>query len=146
MDAGVSSDTQLVDAFNEYEDLFVAIADTGRSYRALAVLMDSLALRLPAVVDLMGRVHDEQSDSIILPLDAEDELYAGSYFPRRYTGNTLSLEYLEMYDPTATGGTMALVAGIRADSTEALDFLAKLRTHAPGAFQLRSRLYQGCMH
>ena len=126
--------------------LVVTIADTGRSYGVLHGKMAMLADMLPAEIDTMGRYYDLVRDSILLPLDDEDELYAGQYFPRRFEGNTLSIEYLDMYDTTAAPGIMALVTGLWATDQQADSALQRLRVHMPRAYLMHARVYQGCMH
>lgn len=127
-------------------DLVVTIGDTGRTYAVLHRQMQLLALALPAEIDTMGRYYDRARDSILLPLDDEDELYAGQYYPRRFQGNTLSIEYLDMYDTSAAPGTMALVTGLWATRQQADSALQPLRVHMPRAYLVHARVYQGCMH
>lgn len=126
--------------------LVVTIADTGLSYGALHGRMQVLAARLSADIDTMGRYYDPVRDSILLPLDDEDELYAGQYAPRRFEGNTLSIEYLDMYDTTAAPGTMALVTGLWATDQQADSALRQLRVYMPRAYRVHAKVYQGCMH
>lgn len=126
--------------------LVVIIADTGRSYWAVQREMYLLADMLPADIDTMGRYFDVDRDSILLPLDDEDVLYAGQYYPRRFEGNALSIEYLDMYDTTAAPGTMALVTGLWATRQQADSALQLLRVHMPRAYLVHARVYQGCMH
>ena len=151
-----SSDTTVAKAMEDTSDqwepsddmvqLVVTIADTGRSYEAIHREMHLLADMLPADIDTMGRYYDVVRDSILLPLDNEDELYAGQYYPRRFEGNTLSIEYLDMYDTTGAPGTMALVTGLWATDQQADSALQLLRVHMPRAFLVHTRVYQGCMH
>lgn len=150
------SDTTVAKAMEDTSDqwepsddmvhLVVTIADTGRSYGALHGRMQVLAARLPADIDTMGRYYDPVRDSILLPLDDEDELYAGQYAPRRFEGNSLSIEYLDMYDTTAAPGTMALVTGLWATDQQADSALQQLRVHMRLAYRVHARVYQGCMH
>lgn len=126
--------------------LVVTIADTGRSYGVLHGKMQLLATKLPADIDTMGRYYDVVRDSILLPLDDEDVLYAGQYAPRRFEGNTLSIEYLDMYDTTAAPGTMALVTGLWATDQQADSAFQQLQVHMPRAYRVHARVYQGCMH
>jgi len=127
-------------------DLFVVIADTGHSYAVLDRHMQRLASLIQADIDTMGRYYDPVRDSILLPIDDEDELYAGQYFPRRFEGNTLSIEYLDQYDTTAVPGTMALITGLWSGDQQADSALRRVRMHMPRAYRVRARLYQGCMH
>jgi hypothetical protein len=124
----------------------VTIADTGRTYEALHRMMHLLASVLPAEIDTMGRYYDPVRDSILVPMDDEDELYAGQYYPRRFEGNTLSIEYLDQYDTTAAPGTMALVTGLWARDQQADSALQLLRMHMPRAYKVDALVYQGCMH
>jgi len=127
-------------------ELFVTIADTGREYHPLDVRMYQLAEAFHAEVDTLGRYHDGARDSLILPFDNEDALYAGQYFPRRYAGGALSIEYLDRFDRSAAPRTYALVTGLWSTEHEADSALTMHRVSAPKAYKLKARVYQGCMH
>jgi hypothetical protein len=131
---------------DEVVELFVTIADTSDDYHAIDARLHALARRSGAEVDTMGRYFDRERKALILPEDDPDDLYAGDYVPRRFEGSTLSIEYLDLYTRQAGDSTFALVTGLWSTETEADSALAALRTHAPAAFKLSARVYQGCMH
>ena len=131
---------------DEVVELFVTIADTGRDYRSLDIRMYRLSEALHVKVDTLGRYHDRVRDSLMLPLDDEDELYAGQYVPRRYEGNELSIEYLDHFDRSAQPRTYALVTGLWGTEPAADSALLALRRQVPHAYKLKARIYQGCMH
>jgi hypothetical protein len=129
-----------------YDTLYVTVADTGHSYLQLDSLMHVLAMATGRAVDMGGRVYDVASDSIILPRDNEDVLYAGHYIVRRFPSATLSIEYLDWYVARAEANTMALVTGLWIMESDADSALAAVRHRNPRAFKLKSVLYQGCIH
>ncbi|MBL0129295.1 MAG: hypothetical protein IPP83_18025 [Flavobacteriales bacterium] len=139
------SDSLVVEDYNDLDQVFdVVIADTGKDYRALEKMMTSLSSTLQNDIDSLGRTYDPQRDSIIVPLDSDDELYRGHYVPRRFPSNALSMEYLDAY-MTAAPGTFALVTSI-SDSIASDSLLITLRRFAPKAFKVRTELWMGCMH
>lgn len=83
---------------------------------------------------------------LILSESDEDEIYAGSYFPRRFPSENLSIEYLEFYDDKADSLTFALVSGIYETKSKADSALKAMKKFEPNAFLLKSRIYIGCMH
>lgn len=136
-------------AEDEYMKAHVVIADTSRNYHVLRDRMFDLAGKLQFDIDTMGRGYDEAKNLICLPEIDEDELYAGSYFPRRFPGSALSLEYLGNYSPSddpEDDGTIALVVAITEQKEEAEAVLAGVKEHAGGAYIIEALLYVGCMH
>ena len=97
-------------------------------------------------IDTMGREYNRKKDLIALPENAEDEIYAGEYFPRRYTSRSLSLEYLDNYMEKALPKSIALVTGIYGSAAEADSGLKVMRRYSPKAFVVETELYLGCMH
>ena len=146
--ATVASDTTgTLEVFDEFADLFVTVADTGRNYETLLLTMDDLRKVTGAQqMEQPINVYDPERDSLIIPLDSEDEIYRGTYVLRRSVDPSMSIEYLDAYDTAASPGTMAVVTGIWS-TRAAADSVA--RTHssiAPLAIVIPARLYQGCMH
>ncbi|MBX2971505.1 MAG: hypothetical protein KF797_00230 [Flavobacteriales bacterium] len=140
-----------LDADEEYDptmghaEFHVTIADTSHDFARLEALMQELAATLPASIDMMGRRYHPERDSLLLPFDDADELYAGSYFPRRFPSGDLSIEYLDNYT-TASPGAFALVTGIWETSQQADSALRGLAPMAPSAFTVQAELFLGCMH
>ena len=130
-----------------YATYYVVIAGKGAAYTPLQKQMYSLAKQLNMEVDTMGRTYDPGKKLIALPDNAEDEIYAGAYYPRRYPSVSLSLEYLGYYTSHKTDDkTIALVAGIYGNEKEARKALAVIKRKAPGAYSLKAKVYLGCMH
>lgn len=131
---------------DEYELFYILIADTGKNYFQLHEKMLLLSKQMQLPVDTMDRFYNQQKDLIALPDNHDDEMYAGDYFPRRFPGQSLSIEYLPVYLPDAGEKTMALVAGIFEEEHDANAALNQLKQKVPGAFKTRAEIYVGCMH
>jgi hypothetical protein len=129
-----------------HETVYITIADTGRDYHALDAMMYDLEERLLATIDTMGRYYDEARDSLVLPMDDEDEMWAGDYAPRRGEGSELSLEYLSWYTDRAAPNTFAFFTGLWHSRAIADSAVAAQRHTAPRAFVLETSIYIGCMH
>ena len=131
-----------------YMDAFIVIADTSQDYFELRDEMFDLSEKLQLDIDTMGRGYDKSKKLICLPDDAEDELYAGSYFPRRYPSETLSLEYLDYYinRSQTDSRTIALIATITDDKQTADSSFAIVKQYMDSAFLIQTRIYMGCMH
>ena len=131
---------------SDYATSYVLIADTGKLYADLDRLMYQLSKALHLPVDTMGRYYNAKEDEVIVPEDDSDEMYAGEYYPRRFTGENLSIEYLDVYQKNTTPKTLALVSGIFETAQQADSALRILQQERPGAYQLKPVLYVGCMH
>ncbi|MGD1842496.1 MAG: hypothetical protein ACFB0B_16630 [Thermonemataceae bacterium] len=134
----------------EYLNAYVVIADTSNHYFTLKKQMFALHESLSIEIDTLGRGFNIHKNLICLPEDDEDELYAGSYFPRRYASNILSLEYLNFYtnepEQQVSEKTIVLVVLISGNLVEAQKRLRQITPYAKNAFIINTKLYQGCMH
>ncbi len=97
---------------NNNATYFVVIADTNQDYAILHRKMFDLSRKFNIPIDTMGRFYNKTKNLIALPDNADDEIYAGDYYPRRFPSDNLSLEYLDFYQRQAGGKTIALVTGI----------------------------------
>lgn len=125
---------------------FVVVADTGRDYGLLHHKMLDLNKRLHISIDTLNRSYNPAKELIALPDNDADEIYAGDYFPRRFPGHFLSLEYLDFYQLAAGDKTMALVTGIYETKKSADSVLTLVQKAAKKAFTLKADIYVGCMH
>jgi hypothetical protein len=142
-----ASDTNLFDVgLSDYDTLFVTIADTGRDHAALQRSLVELYTSFGKVLDSTSCPYDPQLDSLRLPLDAYDELYAGQYLSRRIADSTISIEYVDAYTDSAAPRTMALVTGLWHSPERADQELRSLKPFHPMAFVIKAALYQGCIH
>ncbi len=139
-------ETELFDPLEAYADYFVVVVDTGSNYQNLHHKMLDLSKKYKLNIDTLGRFYDHEKDLIMLPKDDEDEIYAGDYFPRRAVDETVSIEYLAVYQPKSKVKTMALIAGIYEDEMSATSRFSKIKEDFPNAFKIKSHLYVGCMH
>lgn len=130
----------------DYATYFIVVADTSKDYYLLHKKMFDLNKQLNIPVDTMRRLYNKSKDLIALPDDDEDEMYAGEYFPRRFPSNTLSLEYLNIYQEQAGEKTIALVTGIYETETSADSVVTILQETEKKAFKIKANMYIGCMH
>jgi hypothetical protein len=130
----------------DYATYFLVVADTSKDYFLLRKKMMNIHSKMNWPIDTMGRYFNKKKNEIVLPDDDEDELYAGSYFPRRFPTSDLSLEYLDFYQERAGERTIALVAGIYETEQSADSALAIVRVFDNKAYKLKSEIFIGCMH
>ena len=103
----------------DYATYFIVIADTSLNYYTLQKKMFELNKQYHLTIDTMGRYYNKEKDLIALPDNDEDEMYAGSYFPRRDASKYLSIEYLNFYSDKLPEKTIALITGIYENETSA---------------------------
>ena len=125
---------------------FVVVADTSLDYHFLHKEMFDLNQQFNISIDTMGRSYNQTKNLIALPDNADDEIYAGDYYPRRYPSENLSLEYLDFYQTCAGKKTIALVTGIYETEKSADSVLMVLRQTEKKVFKIKSEIYIGCMH
>ncbi|WP_159021520.1 hypothetical protein [Formosa sp. L2A11] len=131
---------------NDYADVYIVIADTSNVYQDLKLEMRSIHKKTGLKIDMMDREYNPAKDLICLPEDAEDDMYAGSYFPRRDPSATLSIEYLGFYDPKFDKKTMGIITGLFSSQTEAEQQLVTIKKIENKAYVLKANIYVGCMH
>lgn len=136
----------VLDDESEYATFYVVIADTGTSYYPLQKEMYRLSQLKGWDIDTMFRTYYPDKDLIALPEDDEDEIYAGDYYPRRFPSETLSLEYLLMYEDNVSEKSIALVRGIYEEQKQAEAATKILKKDAPKAYWVAAKIYTGCMH
>lgn len=126
--------------------LYLTVADTGQDYFALRTTMFEINKRTRLKIDTMNRYYNTRKKEIVLSDTDEDEIYRGEYFPRRFPGENLSLEYYSVFDKHSTKKNIALVAGIYETQKSADSMLSKISQLAPHGFTLKAVVYTGCMH
>lgn len=134
------------ETIREYATYYVVVTDTGENYYQLSRKMLELSAKFNIEIDTMGRSFNTAKQLIVLPDNDADELYAGEYFPRRFPSESLSLEYLEMYEEKAGVKTIALVRGIYETCAEADKVLALLNNGGQSGFIVVAEIYTGCLH
>ena len=109
----------------EYVTKYVVVAEQSSDYAELHALMEELSGELSLEIDTMGRGYNPETKLVCLPEDDEDEINAGSYFPRKESGEYLSIEHLDYYDGNYASDAMGLVVliGSKKDAEGALQLL-----------------------
>ena len=128
------------------QTLHIVIADTGNDYYQVRRRMLELNTLTNLPIDTMHRYFNSNHNRIMLPDSLEDELYGTYYFMRRYPSNSLSIEYLDHYDTTATENCMALFGGMFSDRYKADSLLQIIQPKYPKGYVLTVDMFMGCMH
>ena len=131
---------------HEIATLYLVVADSATDYALLNSKMTALSKEQKMQIDMMDRVYDQKKNLIALPDNHSDKLYAGTYVPRRFPSNSLSLEYLKTYQPKAGEKTIALVTGIFDREAAADSVLALIQKTEKNAFKLKADIDLGCIH
>jgi hypothetical protein len=131
---------------SQFQEMYVVIAATGSDYGDLRQQMFQISQNTGIGIDTLDRTWNAQKELIALPEDYEDDIYQGSYYPRRFPDEFLSLEYLNFYENKAPEKTIALVAGIYDDKSAAKGLLKRMKKFSPGSKVVKAEVYVGCMH
>ncbi len=129
-------------------NLYVVFAGASTNFNHL----DSIAKNISAKTGIKYEtdlVYDNKR-GMILPDTSSDDIYAGSYYPRRYAEERISIEMAGYYKSgdlrDADSTMMTIVTGIFGEKKDAAVNLAKVKAVVPNAYMKRVKLYQGCMH
>ena len=139
---------KLDETYIAYATTAVVILGSLRSCEAALKLGARLAAQTGVPFSRRGLVCDKRR-GLIWPDDFSDEMYAGSYWGRRYAdcgeGETacISVERAEFYG--FRKGLYILVGGLFGDD-ELAAALARYRRTVPGAYAKKTTLYLGCIH
>lgn len=116
-------------------DKFIVVVDTNTDVQALYSHMPKLE-----------NDFNLKKDSISVQHIKSGESFYNTSLPRRYDGRFISLEYFKFYKNHTDTSTLALVAGVFSDSTEAYSLLDSLLSFDTTAFIVKTKLNMGCMH
>lgn len=134
---------------SEFVHAYLVVADEGTNYEVLLQGAKTIAALTGHKLDQQERVY-RKGKGIIVPENSDDEMYAGSYFPRRPfdDGNYCSIEMKSFYDSTAVKdtATMLLVAAMYTRRSRADSLLQKIKPVFNTSHLLPSTIYMGCMH
>lgn len=144
-----SQENEQNDNISTIQKVYIVVADTSYNYTELNKLMRKISSKFNLKIDTLGRTYDSDKDLICLPEDDEDEIYAGSYFPRRYSSDYLSLEYLDYYKEAnmrLEAKTIALVVMISTNKLVSERMLRKIKNYSKNTFIFEGKVDYGCMH
>ncbi|RPD38411.1 hypothetical protein [Chitinophaga barathri] len=150
-DSTVLTKDSVVEDFSEeelWQECYVVVADTGMDYYALRGMLDGVKAITGQEIDTLGRYYDAAKDSVILPVDDEDEMWAGAYYPRWAIGPSGSIEYLDIYrkHEDTSSSMLAAVAGLFVEKREADSTAELIRKQYNKAWVMKTQVYMGCMH
>lgn len=97
-------------------------------------------------IDMQNKIYDPKKNLICLPENDDDELYAGTYYPRRFSSEYLSIEYIQYYKKERKSDLMGIIFLITEDKNEAKKKVTKIRKNIPSAHIIKANIYVGCMH
>ncbi len=135
------------DPNDDYATCYVVFAGASTDFNAL----DATAKKISASTGIpyLNTLVFDPLRGMIEPDSSTDEIYAGSYYPRRFAEERISIEMADYY----AGGIypeaslrMEIVTGIYGSKKEAARNLAKVKKLVPDAYMKKVELYQGCMH
>jgi hypothetical protein len=133
---------------SEYATKYFVIAGTSTDFHAL----DSTAKQLSRSTGVPYENHlvYDAARGMIVPDTSSDEIWAGSYYPRRTDEERISIEMLSYYATkqlsAADSAKMIIMAGMYGDRQAAGARLKQVKKFIPGAYLAKSKLFQGCMH
>jgi hypothetical protein len=127
----------------------ISIAES-YSYDSLHRLGESLSKKMDVKLETMGRVYDPEK-GVVVSMDDEDEMYRGEYYPRRFSGDFLSIEMKYSFSDSsekinANDLKMVLIGGIFEKQQQADSVFRIIKASYPGARLFANELYIGCMH
>ncbi|WP_207535643.1 hypothetical protein [Desertivirga arenae] len=142
-----STETEISDENpDDWAEYYVLMADTGQNYQPLQKAMKEVSHLTNIKIDTLNRSFRADKNLIALADDDEDEMYAGDYFPRRFQGNFLSIEYLSSYLDDAPEKTMVLIAGIYDNKASADSAFQVISSKGVKVQNRKTKMFIGCLH
>jgi hypothetical protein len=126
---------------------FIVLAGTSTNFEALDHSAKAISKKT-GITYQNGLIHDLKR-GMIVPDTSSDEIYAGAYYPRRYSSNEISIEMLWYYMDSQNQDTlkeMIILAGIFQTKEEAEKQLSLVKSVVPTAYVKKKMMYMGCMH
>lgn len=143
---------------DESELNFIISVAEGYNYDSLKSLALQTAALLNFKFDTLGRYYHPEK-GIVVPENADDEMWAGEYFLRRMSDDIVSVEMRHAYIDTAIANNELQVERFSQDtsrmfvfammypSKESADSLAEIiRVDFPETKVFPATIYMGCMH
>lgn len=127
---------------------YVIIAGESEDYKTLDALAKKLGEQTGIKYDNEGLIWSAEKQ-LHWPDDSGDEIYAGSYYMRRFDEKRISLEMRDWYfdvKPVEYSKKMIIVAGIYSNKKGARKQLAMIKKYAPSAYIRTTKIYIGCIH
>jgi hypothetical protein len=131
---------------NEYQTFYLVTIAEGNNYDSLLKVAQSAAKSLHLKVDLMNRSYHPEK-GIVVNDDDEDEIYRGEYYPRRSSGNFVSIEMKDAFmDNEKDPMRMLIISNIFENASQADSVLNIAKADFPSARAVKAELFMGCMH
>lgn len=132
------------DAENASVQMFIVTLGQSNDYKALVAKAKELSKETGIKYDDEGLVLDAKR-GLILPDDADDDIWAGDYYPRRYNSRYLSVERSKYYLDKPKG-KYVIVGFMDMEPREGRRMLQWFKKYEPSAFFSHELFYQGCIH
>jgi len=127
-----------------FADRYVLILKSTKNYSQALAFAKKAGKRLGLEFDNKYRQYSKEK-GIYFSKDYEDELYAGSYYPRRYTGEKITLENSGEYKDFSSG-YIIVVSGMYDDKLSADRALGRVKKIYKKARIKKTNMWMGCIH
>jgi hypothetical protein len=131
-----------------WETRYVVIAGESGIYDSLRLAAEDLAKRCHIRYDDQDQKWSKKK-GLYWREDADDGIWNGEYYPRRYEEDLITLEMKDYYldkQPEKPSMKMIIVAGIFETKLGADARLKLIKQYRPLAYIRAARLYMGCIH
>lgn len=144
-----NSKNDFSDSFEELTALrYIVIAGTSADFYTLDNLLKEISKKTG--IEYSNNLVYDSKRGMIAPDSSDDEIYAGSYFPRRYSTSLISIEMMWYYSTGNMQNTdttkMIIVTGIFDSKKSALLQLKLVQEVVPTAYIKKMKLYMRCLH
>jgi hypothetical protein len=150
IDEGIEDTTTIppADPENEYETFYIIQVARGHNFDSLKAISSNAVAILGSRFSMLDRKY-KPGKGIIVPENADDEMYAGEYYPRRPSEeqNFVSIEMAnEFLNENKHSSEMVSIAGIYSLKSQADSVTNLLKEKIPTVKTVKQELYMGCMH
>ncbi|MBO9204762.1 MULTISPECIES: hypothetical protein [Niastella] len=133
---------------NETATYYIVQVAAGHNFDSLKAISTNAVSILGSRFNMLDRTY-KPGKGIIVPDSSDDEMYAGSYYPRRPTEdeNFVSIEMSNQFcNEKADNAEMVSIAGMYAAKGQADSVTRLLKDKIPSVKTIKEDVFMGCMH
>ena len=129
---------------NSTVEMYIVVLSQSDDYAGLVKRAKGISSDTGIKYDGEGMVYDPKR-GLIIPDDSDDDMWAGSYYPRRYDSRFISIEYSKYYLDKPKG-KYAIIGFMDMKAREAKRMHQWFQKYVPDAVYSHKPFWQGCIH
>ncbi len=138
------ADENELDQSQLYLDRYVLLLKTTKDYREATNFSENASKALTRNFDNKDIKYSKEK-GVYFSETIDDPMYAGGYYPRRYSGEDITIENSNGYNGFFPG-YLIVIGGIYNDAISAEKALQTAKEFYPDAYLKKTVMWMGCIH